>query len=154
MHSVRDALVLMGTTRIRQWAALTVLGRQVSSNRTDALAVALVRARMCELLSQSHGIERGFAFTAGLLSALDRLLGVPIEEVEQSVDVDEELALAAFRRTGALGELVGSVADYQDAVAAGEPAGSVPGDTGLVAAMAFCWAMSHVNAIEQEPSAA
>jgi EAL and modified HD-GYP domain-containing signal transduction protein len=154
VHSVRDALVLMGTTRIRPWAALTVLGRQVSNNRTDALAVALVRAWMCELLAQAHGIDRGFAFTAGLLSALDRLLGAPIDQVEQSVDVDDELAAAAFRREGPLGELVGAVADYQDAVAAGEPAGTVPGDTGLVAAMAFCWAMSHVNAIEQEPSAA
>jgi c-di-GMP-related signal transduction protein len=144
----------MGTTRIRQWAALTVLGRQVSNNRSDALAVALVRARMCELLAQPQGLDRGFAFTAGLLSALDRLLGVPIDEVEQNVEVDDELAAAAFRGQGPLGELVASVADYQDAVAAGEPTGSGPGDTGLVAAMAFCWAMSHVNAIEQEPSAA
>jgi EAL and modified HD-GYP domain-containing signal transduction protein len=154
VHSVREALVLLGTTRIRRWAALTVLGRQVSNPRADALATALVRARMCELLAQPRGLDRGFAFTAGLLSALDRLLGLPINEVESQVDVDDELAAAAFRRETAVGELVGLVADYQDAVGAAEGSAAHLVDVELVAAMAFCWAMTHVNAIAGAPAAA
>jgi EAL and modified HD-GYP domain-containing signal transduction protein len=154
VHSVRGALVLMGTVRIRQWVALTVLGRQVSNNRTDALATSLVRARMCELLAPPRGIDRAFAFTAGLLSALDRLLGVDISEVEERVDVDDALAAAAFRREGGLGELVGLVADYQDAVDNGEPTGAELGNVELMAAMAFCWAMSHITAMERTPAAA
>jgi EAL and modified HD-GYP domain-containing signal transduction protein len=152
VHSVREALVLMGTIRLGQWAALAVLGRQVSNSPSDALATALVRARMCELLAPTRGIERGFAFTAGLLSALDRLLGIDISEVADSVDVDEALATAAFRRESPVGTLVGLVADYQDAVDAGESSDPALGDVELVAAMAFCWAMAHVNAIERAPA--
>ncbi|MFN8193611.1 MAG: HDOD domain-containing protein [Nocardioidaceae bacterium] len=154
VHSVREALVLMGTTRLRRWAALAVLGRQVDTSRSDALAVALVRARMCELRAQQTGIDRGFAFTAGLLSALDLLLSVDISEIEARVDVDEGLAAAAFRREGPVGELVSYVADYQSAVAAGEATGSGIGDVELVAAMAFAWAMSHVNAMLHPPRVA
>ena len=154
VHTVRGALVLMGTVRIRQWAALTVLGRQVSNSRTDALATSLVRARMCELLAPTRGIDRAFAFTAGLLSGLDRLLGVELSEVEERVDVDDKLAGAAFRREGALGELVGLVTDYQELVDNGEPTGPEFGNFELMAAMAFCWAMSHITAMERPPAAA
>ena len=154
VRSVHEALILMGTTRLRQWAALTVLGRQVSDHRTDALTIALVRARMCEMLADRAGIDRGFAFTAGLLSSLDLLLGVPITEVESKVDVDDELAAAAFRQEGMLGKLVRLVTEYQDAVAAGVHTRSELGSVELVAAMAFAWAMSHINAIEQAPALA
>lgn len=151
VHSVHEALVLMGTRRLRQWAALTVLGRQVADPRTDALTIALVRARMCELLAERGGIERGFAFTAGLLSTLDLLLGVPIEEVETRIDVDPELAEAAFRRDGRVGKLVRLVTEYQDSVTSGQRIRSELGNVELVAAMAFAWAMSHVSAMERAP---
>jgi len=154
VHSVREALVFMGADRLRQWAALTVLGRQVANPRTDALALALVRARMCELLAPSGGIERGFAFTAGLLSALDLLLGVPITEVAERIDVDHELAEAAFAREGRVGKLVRLVMEYQDAAAAGVHIRSELGNVELVATMAFAWAMSHINAMERAPAAA
>ena len=154
VHSVHEALVLMGMDRLRQWAALTVLGRQVANPRTDGLAVALVRARMCELLAPSGGIERGFAFTAGLLSALDLLLGVPIAEVADRIDVDHELAEAAFARDGRVGKLVRLVMEYQDAAAAGVHIRSELGNVELVATMAFAWAMSHISAMEKAPSRA
>ena len=83
---------------------------------------------MCELLADRAGIERGFAFTAGLLSALDRLLGVPLAEVADKVDVDQELAAAAFRKEGMVGKLVRLVTEYQDAVDAGGPTRSELGE--------------------------
>jgi len=102
----------------------------------------------------TRGIDRAFAFTAGLLSGLDRLLGVELSEVEERVDVDDKLAGAAFRREGALGELVGLVTDYQELVDNGEPTGPEFGNFELMAAMAFCWAMSHITAMERTPAAA
>ena len=149
VRSVREALVVMGSMRLRQWAALAVLGRNVANGRSDALTVALVRARMCAQLADRRGIDRGYAFTAGMLSALDRLLGVPITVVARRVDVDQELGAAAFRRNGPVGELVGFVADYQVAVEAGGLAAPALGDVDLVAAESFASAMSHIKAIER-----
>ena len=68
--------------------------------------------------------------------------------------MDDKLAGAAFRREGTLGEMVGLVADYQDLVDNGEPTGAEFGNFELMAAMAFCWAMSHITAMERTPAAA
>src|SRR5690606_38850190 len=66
VRSLREALVVMGTARIREWAALVILSRH-SQKQSDALVTTLVRARMCELLARSRKVDGPFAFTAGLL---------------------------------------------------------------------------------------
>ena len=103
VRTVREALVLLGTTRIRQWIALTILSTQPGKT-PDGLATALVRARMAETLAGLRGVGApDVAFTAGLLSALDLLLGVELEQLQHTMDIDEALKDAAFRRTGPAG---------------------------------------------------
>lgn len=148
VHTVREALVLLGTVRIRQWVALTLLTGRPGAG-PDGLATALVRARTCELLARQRGVsDPDFAFTAGLLSALDLLLGLPIEEVAAMLDVPEAVGRAAFRREAAAGGLVEEVAAYQRAVA-GTAALSdmtdVADDLDDAVARGFAWAMPYVN---------
>lgn len=151
--SLHEALVLMGTIRLRQWAALAIIGRH-GLLHSDALVTGLVRARMCELLGQQRGLDRAQAFTAGLLSSLDLVLGVDLEELEAKLDLDPELAAAAFHRRTPLGELVAEVADHQQAVDEGRPSPSASGQADLVAAMAFCWATSYAKALDAVPAGA
>lgn len=152
VKSLREALVVMGTVRLRQWAALTILGRHGRVD-TDALVTGLVRARMCELLAQQRGMDQAFAFTAGLLSTLDQLLGMELSDIEERLQVDEELAAAAFHGRTAVGQLVTEVAAYQALVDGGLPPGRELAHLGLVGAMAFCWATVYVNAMDAEGSA-
>src|SRR4051794_7203871 len=147
VQTVHEALVLLGTIRIRQWVALTILGGQ-QGGRTDALATALVRAGMAELAAPLEGLEPGVAFTAGLLSALDLLLGVDLEEIESSLDLDRELVAAAFHREGRYGDLVARVAAYQDAIDAGTDPGERLAALDASAPRAFRWAMPYVNSLE------
>ncbi|NUR09318.1 MAG: EAL domain-containing protein [Nocardioidaceae bacterium] len=147
VRTVREALVLLGTTRIRQWVALTILGGQ-KGGRTDALATALVRARMCELAAADAGLDAGFAFTAGLLSALDLLLGVPVQEIEGSLDLDDALVAAAFHGDGPVGAVVRRVTSYQIAVDEGLDPGEELADLDASAPLAFLWAMPYVNSLE------
>lgn len=148
IRSLREALVLLGTVRIRQWAAVTVLGRQRSAT-ADALTTALVRARMCELVAQRENLDRGSAFTVGLLSSLDLLLGVELAEIESRLDIDPALAAAAFHGKTGLGALVRRIVDYQRAVES-KATGAVAsfGELELVGAMAFCWATAMVTAMD------
>jgi EAL and modified HD-GYP domain-containing signal transduction protein len=152
VQTIREALVLLGTVKIRQWVALTLLSGRPSAG-TDGLATALVRARTCELLAQSRGLgDPEFAFTAGLLSSLDLLLGVPLDEVAATVDLPAAVTDAAFRREGAVGALVAEVTTYQDAVARAEP--TAPGtDLDLASAAAFGWAMPFVSTLASSPAA-
>ena len=147
VQTVREALVLLGTTKIRQWVALTILSSQPGQS-TDGLATALVRARMAELLARRRGSEAPeVAFTAGLLSALDLLLGVELADLEDTLDIDDTLKAGAFRRAGALGALVAEVADYQEQLGDGPEQVRDRGELDSVAAAAFAWAMPYVSGL-------
>ena len=151
VRTVREALVLLGTVRIRQWVALTLLTGRPGAG-PDGLATALVRARACELLARQRGVaDPDFAFTAGLLSALDLLLGLPIEDVASMLDVPEAVGRAAFGRESAAGELVDEVAAYQRAVAGTGDLPDVP-DLDDAVARGFAWAMPYVNGMMSDGS--
>jgi EAL and modified HD-GYP domain-containing signal transduction protein len=144
VRTVREALVLLGTNRIRQWVALTLLGGHPGGS-TDGIATALTRARMCELLARSRGVGvPDVAFTAGLLSSLDVLLGMPPEKLDATLTLDDELKAAAFRHEGEVGALVEEVAGYQRRVI-DDP--TPVRDLDPAAAAAFAWAMPYVNTL-------
>jgi len=145
VSTVREALVLLGTVRIRQWMALTMLSGR-GQPAADGLATALVRARTCELLSQHRaGLRPDVAFTAGLLSALDLLLGAPREELSDRLELSDDLREAAFERIGPLGALVQEVVDGQHALEAGE---SVEPHLAAATAVAFTWSLAYLEALE------
>ena len=150
VRTVREALVLLGTARIRRWVALTILGAQPEQS-PDALAVALVRARMAEQVAPARGLtDTEFAFTAGLMSALDRLLGVERHQLAATMDLDDALKAAAFHRLGPVGALVSEIADYQDLVSGhpGARMGEPAPDLDAAAAEAFAWAVPLVSGLD------
>ena len=75
-------------------------------------------------------------------------MGAP-NVVARRVEVDQELAAAAFHRRGIVGELVGYVADYQIGLETGDHSLPDVTDPDRAAALAFPWAMTHINAIER-----
>lgn len=151
VRTIREALVLLGTARVRQWIALTLLQGQRSSN-PEAVITALARARACELLAaRSSGVTGEAAFTAGLVSALDVLLGVHAEELAEVLDLDPDLKGVAFDRTGEAGALVTRVAQFQDDVARRRlTSGGSAIDPALADAVAaaFAWAAPQAAALD------
>ena len=153
VRTVRDALVLLGTIRVRQWVAFTILSGQPGGS-PDALTTALSRARMLELLAPVRGVGTPeVAFTVGLLSSLDLLLGVELADLDQTLDIDPQLRAAAIRREGPLGALADEVADYQRSLLS-TPVVDPDGADGLAraqldaaAAEAFGWAMPLVTSL-------
>ncbi len=151
VRTIREALVVLGTAQVRQWLALTLLQGQRSTN-PEAVITALARARACELLaSRAPGVTGEAAFTAGLVSALDVLLGVDAEHLAGALDLDPDLKGVAFDRAGATGALVSQVAQFQDDVARRRPplggAGADPALAEAVAA-AFLWAAPQASALD------
>lgn len=150
VRTIREALVLLGTARVRQWIALTLLQGQRSSN-PDAVITALARARACELLAPTlTGASGEAAFTAGLVSALDVLLGVDAGELSEALDLDPDLKRAAFDRAGDAGALVAKVAEFQDDVARRrfDPDGAVDPALAEAVAAAFVWAAPQASALD------
>ncbi len=79
IHSIREAVVLLGLNRIRQWAAVWLL-TSMNSGPTEVANLAVLRARSCELLGARLGgpDQSGGLFLLGLASLLDVMLKRPM----------------------------------------------------------------------------
>jgi EAL and modified HD-GYP domain-containing signal transduction protein len=113
VSTVREALVLVGWRRLQAWVSMLLLsgGRGISE---ESMTTALVRARMCELLGwQIEGGRTEMAFTAGMLSGLDVLLGLPLDEVLRDLPLADDVRGAVLEHEGPVGCLVADVIDYQ-----------------------------------------
>jgi EAL and modified HD-GYP domain-containing signal transduction protein len=113
VHSIREALVLLGERQLQNWLAFLLLRRSVQRS-DEGMATALVRARMCELLAAQRDPDlAGFGFTAGLLSAFDLLMNMTPDDVVAALDLDPQLSAAAFGDTSPMGRLVREVIAHE-----------------------------------------
>lgn len=111
--SIRQALIMVGTDLVRSWATLLVLSRLTDGKPTELITTALIRARMCEILGERAGGDARQYFTVGLLSVLDALLDLDMEQVVAGLPFDDEVCAALRDHTGTLGTTLGRVIDYE-----------------------------------------
>ncbi|MFY0408597.1 EAL and HDOD domain-containing protein [Solicola sp. PLA-1-18] len=145
VRSVHEALVLMGTSLVAKWASLALLSATPVA-APDGYLLCLVRARACELLARADSsADEDFAFTAGLLSSLDLLLGVPASELAGLLEIDHVIKAAAFDKQGVVGEIVARVAAYE---LSGTKQNNRPADSlDLLLAQAFAWALDQLHLV-------
>ena len=111
--SLRQALTRLGTVSIRRWAMLIALAR-LPDRPHVLLNTALVRARMGELLArESSAGDADRAFTVGLFSLLDVLVGVPMDELLTELPFDARIAQALVSGEGPEGRLLQAVRAYE-----------------------------------------
>jgi EAL and modified HD-GYP domain-containing signal transduction protein len=111
--SVREALTLLGTRTVRRWATVMAMSA-IPDAPHELVAIALHRARMCEMLAGSAlPEERETLFTIGLFSVSDGLMGLPMEEVLESLPFSDEIRAALLRHEGPKGELLTAVLAYE-----------------------------------------
>ncbi len=114
-RSVRDALVMLGTQRLTAWVML-LLAADAGTSSGARLSHAVVRARTCETLARTWGAAPEVAFTAGLVSRLDVVLGLPAEVVLERLALSAELRAAVVEHQGPTGSLLAAVEAYEDGV--------------------------------------
>jgi EAL and modified HD-GYP domain-containing signal transduction protein len=153
VRSLRQALVLVGLNRVRGWIP-TLLLRPAGPSVDTNMAVVLSRARMAELLADKYLTGTAdLAFTAGMFSAFDLLLGVPTSRLPELLGIPQRLCAAAFDRNDPVGQLVGWVADFQ------RDGTLPPADSGIdrmeldyAASCAFAWAARQAHIVDdREP---
>lgn len=149
VRTLRDALVLVGPVRVQNWLALLMV-RQQGESSSHQLVVALTRARMCELLLQrSQPRLSSFAYTAGMVSALDLLMGVDAAEVAVALNLDDELNEAAFGSTSFVARVVRDAIEYQQNPQAEPALSGLPlGRFDSVALPSLSWAMRMTTAVD------
>jgi EAL and modified HD-GYP domain-containing signal transduction protein len=112
VRSVHEALTLLGTTTVRRWAMVMALSA-LPDAPSELVALALLRARMCELLGAGRGEESDRLFTVGLFSVADALVDAPLEDVLEPLPFDDQTRAALLRGEGYAGELLEAVVEYE-----------------------------------------
>jgi EAL and modified HD-GYP domain-containing signal transduction protein len=102
VHSVRQALALMGENEIRRWCRLAGMFEMSEDRPSELLLSALIRARFAESLG-AH-IEHGSAdlFLLGLLSMMDAILEIPMSAILEGLALDDDSARLLLEHDGTL----------------------------------------------------
>ncbi|WP_435099617.1 EAL and HDOD domain-containing protein [Arhodomonas sp. AD133] len=113
VDSIREAVVLLGTETLRNWAALIAMSR-VDDKPVELMTMAVLRAAMAEELARRLGhVGTGAFFTVGLFSLLDAIMDAPLEALVEALPVSESVSGALLRREGTMGEVLGNVLAYE-----------------------------------------
>jgi EAL and modified HD-GYP domain-containing signal transduction protein len=110
--SIREALMVMGSVAVRRWATLLVLAG-ISDRPSHLLELGLLRARLCELVSARVGGEPDRAFTVGLFSVVDSMLGVRMTTLLSDLPFDERTTKALGAHEGPEGRILAGVLAYE-----------------------------------------
>jgi len=101
VDSVRRAMTLLGARAVQRFATVLVLSG-VRDQPHALLVTALVRALMCELLTDDPA-RRDRAFTVGMFSVINRLLGLPMRDALEALPLADDVVAALLRGEGAEG---------------------------------------------------
>jgi EAL and modified HD-GYP domain-containing signal transduction protein len=111
--TIRQALMTLGSVAVRRWAMMLVLA-DVHDRPTHLLELGLQRARLCELVAaRTPGAETDRAFTVGLFSVVDSLLGMRMSMLLEDLPFDERTNRALGEHDGPEGRLLASVMAYE-----------------------------------------
>jgi EAL and modified HD-GYP domain-containing signal transduction protein len=113
IRTLRHALVVLGMQQLKRWVQLALFASQsVGGAGNPLLETAATRGRLMEILSSRQAVEipgRDYsdsAFMTGVLSLIDVLLELPMEEILDQLNLNEEVRRALISREGHLGGLL------------------------------------------------
>lgn len=139
--SVQEGLAWLGAATVRRFAMMVALA-SAHDVPNELLVTALVRARMCQLLSGAGDSAAADSyFTVGLFSVADALVDAPMQLVIEQLPFRYDIVDALLYGSGKLGDLIGGVIAYQcgEFDAASELIASHP-DVEQVYRQAISWA--------------
>lgn len=128
VSSVREAVLLLGPRTLMGWVLLiSMSGGSLGTSSAVNVDVALTRARMCELLAPRLGVPADTAFTVGLVSSLELLLGVPLDETVADLPLGTDVSDAVLAHRGPLGRLLADVLAYEQQAPTSLPLAEIRG---------------------------
>jgi c-di-GMP-related signal transduction protein len=149
IESLSHALVILGERQLRRWLQVLLFANQDTGRfPSPLLALAVTRGKLMELLAARESDDPGFcdqAFMTGIMSMLDALLGIPMEELLAEVNFGYSIHNALKYRGGRLGrllKLVEALERTDTGVVAGlmdEEAGNTITDLPALQIMAMNW---------------
>jgi len=112
--SLKQATAYLGEEKLKQFVSILALSK-LTSNQTDEIAKqSLIVGRLMASIASGSIFTpvRDYAFITGLLSSIEVLLGMPIDEIVKTMPLAKPIKEALTDRTGVLGELLAFTTHY------------------------------------------
>jgi len=108
IESLRHAVQVLGYTPLYRWLSVLLATAGTSKSAQLLMQTAITRGRFAELLGDTFlpKAETENLFVAGLFSLLDRLLGIPMGEVLDKIQLPEAMSQALLAREGVYGDFL------------------------------------------------
>ncbi|MDH5479425.1 MAG: EAL domain-containing protein [Nitrosomonas sp.] len=108
INSIKHSIMVLGRTQLQRWIQLLLYTAKDSENMSNALMqTAAARGKLMELIA---AVERPHdknhqerAFMVGILSLLDVLLGIEMQQIIDKLGIPEDMSQALLSRDGRLG---------------------------------------------------
>ncbi|MBA1145651.1 HDOD domain-containing protein [Ectothiorhodospiraceae bacterium WFHF3C12] len=122
IDTLREALTLLGTRVVRNWAMLMLIAELDYPKPDELFKTSLVRARLCERLAADlNACPPDQAFLVGLLSCLDAMLDRDMEDLLDTLSLSAHVKLALLDHEGPLGTLLDcAITQESGRIAAGQ----------------------------------
>ncbi len=113
IKSLQQAISMIGREQLRGWITL-ILMSTVADKPVELTSTAVIRAKMCELLAKDMKQENvDEFFLIGLLSIVDALMDMPMDEVINKLSLSDKLVAGLLHQQGELGEVLEIVKLYE-----------------------------------------
>jgi EAL and modified HD-GYP domain-containing signal transduction protein len=101
IHSVSQALQLLGERELRKWIAVVAVGVLADGKPDELMKIPLVRGRFCELLAPYAGMadQSSDLFLLGLLSVTDAILDQPLDVILEELPVRTDIKEALLEQS-------------------------------------------------------
>jgi EAL and modified HD-GYP domain-containing signal transduction protein len=105
VQSLKQAIQILGYQPLYRWLTLLLATASTNGFSPVLLETAVVRGRLAELLGRKAlgAQDAENIFVAGMFSLLDRLLGLPMQEVLETIQLSDEVVKALLTRGGKYG---------------------------------------------------
>jgi len=113
IESIQEAVVFLGFVEMKNWASFMALS-SAEGRHHPLLLTAMVRARMCEKLALRLKLASPEAyFTMGLVSLLDVLMNVQLDDLLHELNFSDEIQQAVLGKKGEMGQVLQAVLAYE-----------------------------------------
>ncbi len=113
VSSIKHAVSYLGLKEIKRWVNILTLA-SLSSNKPEAVMQnALIRGKMCEELASLSGNKPDYFFLIGILSNLDSLLDMPLDEALSQLPLNDGIVSAILHKEGLGGAALRCVISYE-----------------------------------------
>ncbi|MBA6390921.1 HDOD domain-containing protein [Colwellia sp. BRX10-3] len=112
--SLKQAAAYLGEDKLKQFVTILALSKLTTNKFSEVSKQSLITAKlMAALATESAFIEiSDFAFITGLLSAIEVILSMPMDEIVKTMPLAKPIEDALVNHSGLLGELLDLTTNY------------------------------------------